>query len=484
MRFKPGDIIQLKQAAILDGTIEGTTVILEAYSNAVFVIIDTDEHDNRIFFDINHEDVTNRYVIAIRCCIDLEEFGEHNIDILVPQDHEPRQRTSKKEKPMRKASPFRLSFYSVKQGRNRPSADMFQLVASKLADVHDKPAWKLPQDGLFGPNTTKVAKEIQSHYGLSPVDGIIGKGTWRAITPDLGAWRPPLRLRISECQCSWEAGAAGYGYYGLIEWEGWWNYGIWNVNRGSARSLVRMGGADHLISKIGTADAMGTDSQPYAGRDLAAEVAHWFKTMGKNVQVGEYFVNHTLKPSLLNLVKLGWDVQQLGFSGEGEIHNLSTKTVDQLDECLRSIDPFYERLVLQACDITVNSGPGNYFPNKSPRAWGGHGDEAWPEDKLPPKEEVKKVFAKTFGGEITDDYTYLKANHPDDTYRDALKRSLDELCSDDEQRINLIGELQARCVIGKWRGDVIRRRRAVAWKEGHAFQGSFYCMGEHFGIGV
>jgi peptidoglycan hydrolase-like protein with peptidoglycan-binding domain len=450
-KFKVGDRVSILNASSINELNDGSTGIVTSVRLQTYTVM----------FDILD------FSLLIR---------EGNLELIDTLSSPPIE-----EPPMgeREPSSFRLSFYAALKGRNRPSANMFQLTASKLANKVGKVSWQLNEDGLFGPGTEKVAKDIQKHYGLSPVDGIVGKGTWRALTPDLGVWRPPLRLRIAECQCTWEAGDDGYGYYGLIGWEGWWNYGIWNVNRGSARSLVYMGSAFNLIATINQADEEGNTSE---GRDLAAKVASWFKYEGKDIQIGEYFIEKTLKPSIRNLILLGWDPQKLGLSKPDEIDSIAT--IEEADELLGKVDPFHERLILQACDITVNSGPGNYFPNKSPRAWGGHGDEAWPEDKLPPKEEVKRVFGEVFGQEIPNDYTYLTADHPDDTYRDALKRSLDELCSTDEQRINLIGELQARCVIGKWRGDVIRRRRAVAWKEGHAFQGSFYCMGEHFGIGL
>ena len=340
---------------------------------------------------------------------------------------------------------------------------------------------KSDADGVFGTGTKKVARAIQSAYKLGD-DGEVGKGTWRAITPALGTWRPPLRLRIAECQCTWEAGKKGYNYLGLIPYEGWWNYGIWNVNRGSARTLVALGGASSLISKINQADSQDRTDNTYAGKGIANDVAYWFGSKeGIKTQVGSYFLKYTIRPSIRNITKVGFDIQKLGFDDLDQLENITD--IDELDGRLATVSPFYERLILQACDITVNSGAGGYFPKKSPRAWQSTGSIAWPEDKLPFREKVKAIYAETFGGNIPDDYTYLRSDTRD-TYRDALKRCLWEVCQTDEQRIALIAELQSRCIIDRWREMVIRRRRAAAWPEGHNFQGSFFCMPRHFGIGI
>lgn len=379
----------------------------------------------------------------------------------------------------REPSSFRLSTYTAKRHRWRPSANIFQLVATKLAEVKEKPNWVLKTDGAFGNGTQKVAEDIQREYNLSPVDGQVGTGTWKAITPDLGTWRPPLRLRIAECQCSWEAGSKGYGYYGLIPYEGWWNWGIWNVNRGSARTLTSLGGANHLHAKIKAADAAGQ-----GGRSIAAEVAEWFGSEnGRKTQVGSYFLKYTIKPSLKNLVKAGWPIDRLGFSSLAELDSI--EEIAEVDAKLATIGLFEERLILHACDITVNSGAGGYFPKKSPRQWDKIKayDLPWPEDKLPPKDVYKEAFAQAFDCTIESDRFYCTSSTRD-TYMEALNTCLWTICKTDEQRLALSAELQARCVIDQWREMVIQRRRAAAWPEGHVFQSSDYSMKEDFGIGI
>jgi len=388
--------------------------------------------------------------------------------------------------------PYRLSFFAIKKGMHRPATNMFQLVASKLAETTGEP-WQLNTDGIFGPGTDDVAEAIQKYYKLTPVDRWIGKGSWRAMTANLPEdWRAPLRLRIAECQCTFESGKKGYGYYGAIFREGWFNFGIWNCNRGSAKRMLKLGGApNHLIKVIDQADAAyraykEADKSGQAEEkvkqlkttayNIASEVGEWYGSKaGREAQVGVYFLRETLKPSIKNLVNVGFDIKNFG------IDNLDD--LDSVDKIPNQLDPFYERLLTLSCDITINSGPGGFQPKKTPRAWGGHGDEAWPEDRLPDKESVKHIYSEVWGKEIPDDYTFFYSSTRD-TYRQALKRCLWELCETDEQRIELIAELQSRCIVSTWRSMVIKRRRCVARKEGGSFQLSYYCLSEHFGLGV
>lgn len=377
--------------------------------------------------------------------------------------------------PEREAASFKLSSYSAKKGRNRPSANIFQLVATELANRLNKPEWALTADGIFGSGTEKIAKEIQTHFNLT-ADGVVGGGTWGAITPSLESWRPALRLRIAECQCSWEAGSNTYGYHGIIPSEGWWNYGIWNVNKGSAKTLTTYGGASYLHSKIDYADQLSL-----SGDAPASEVGDWFgMAAGRETQIGSYFLKQVLRPSIKNLVGAGWDIALLGFSSLDELDAISTS--EEVDAHLAMVAPFHERLILAACDVTVNSGAGGYYPQKSPRCWDSS-SVPWPAEQLPFKEECKQAFAQAFGGTISSDTTYLTSDTRE-TYKQALNQCLWQICQTDEQRIMLTGELQARCVIDAWRDAVIERRRAASWKDGHRFQGSFYCMLTSFGIGI
>lgn len=371
-------------------------------------------------------------------------------------------------KPM--SASYRLSFYALKKGRDRPATMILQLCANKLVEgvdlepylVGDEVSFPIGVDGLFGTNTFKVAKAIQRFEGYADgeVDGVFGKGSWRKLTPHLGDWKPPLYLRIAECQCTLESGTDGFGYYGMIQQEGWYNYGIWNVNRGSARKLLLMGGADHLTGKI--------ESNP-------EEVAAWFRSKpGRDTQVGSYVLNEILKPSIRNLVRAGFKLKNFGIE--------DIDAIDNIGQFPETLDPIYERLLLVSCDITVNSGAGGFFFQKSPRQWQSRGELAWP-DFLPDREACKRIFSEEFGKPIPDDYTYVTADSSE-PYRKAITRCLWGLCENDEQRICIIGEIQGRCIVDAWRDAILRRRRAVAWKNGHVAQGSQYYAREHFGIGV
>jgi peptidoglycan hydrolase-like protein with peptidoglycan-binding domain len=46
--------------------------------------------------------------------------------------------------------------------------------------------WRIRVDGVFGPETERVATRFQRNKGLR-VDGLVGLETWRA------AWRLPVR---------------------------------------------------------------------------------------------------------------------------------------------------------------------------------------------------------------------------------------------------------------------------------------------------
>jgi hypothetical protein len=353
---------------------------------------------------------------------------------------------------------YRLSFFALKEGMDRPATYLLQHVLNQLAEIHNHPAWKkIDVDGGFGPGTTAAVKTAQEFYKIG-ADGVVGKDTWRAITPDLDTYATPLHLRIAECQCSWESGKHGFEFWGIIPQEGWPNFGIWNVNKESLQMLLASFGQQSLYAL--------RDSNPAAVADACGSI------VGREAQVGSYFLKYLLKPSLQNLAKIGFSADLLGLPSE----------INTTADLPSRLAPFYERLLTLAVDITVNAGAGGFFPMKTPRAWSGSKDMQWPE-RLPAKTEVQRVYSEVFGKPIASDFDYV-TSATRDTYRVALKRCLDELCSDDEQRLALIAELQGRCTIDTWRAEVTRRRRACAWAEGCTFQGTQYVLSEHFGIGV
>jgi len=478
IELKPGDVFKVTRPFTMSFVSDQMQVECSFDAGKTFTVASV--QGDKVYAEAHFH--TNLHSAVITYSFDASLVDDGSIEILRPVEEDPEEpdKPEVPEMPDREAASFKLSTYTAKKGRWRPSANLFQLVSTKLSEVKSRPDWALEEDGAFGTGTETVAKAIQSDYSLT-ADGLVGSGTWKAVTPDLGTWRPPLRLRIAECQCSWEAGSKGYGYYGLIPYEGWFNWGIWNTNRGSAKTLTSLGGAAHLHNKIDAADAEGATA---AGNAIAAEVAEWFNSKdGRETQVGSYFLTQTIRPSLKNLLKAGWQVERLGFASAAEIDALDD--VKAVDEHLASVDPFIERLILHACDITVNSGAGGYFPKKSPRQWdrtNGRGHE-WPHDRLPFMDRCKKAFEEAFGCTITSN-TFYCTSDTRDTYAEAMQRCLWDICQDDEQRIALAAELQARCVIDQWRDAVIERRRAAAWAEGHKFQGSHYCMKDDFGIGI
>jgi len=346
---------------------------------------------------------------------------------------------STKEKPMR-TKPERYALYVVKKGERTPACMIMQMSFNKLMELGALSGEPLVVDSIYGLKTEAVVKDFQSQLGTKP-DGLAGKNTWAAIIDKLPEdWRPPLQLRMMTWMDSYENGSRrkGFSAYNIIPKEGWYNFGVFNTNKGSAKTVLRMGGAGHLAGVI--------ETQPM-------DVADWFgSSAGRKAQL-DYTDKYIIPPSIHNLERVGLN---LPISSEEALPN----TFD---------DPWMERLFVLSCDITVNSGAGGFRPRKSPRQWDG-GQYPWPTDRLPAKEDCKAIFSEEFGQKIPSDYEFVTSDSRD-TYGNALKRCLEELCKTNEQKIELVGELQARCVISTWRDLIIQRRRSIARAEGHFFQG-------------
>lgn len=365
---------------------------------------------------------------------------------------------TKKEKPM--TCPKGYAYYVAENGHRSPATMIFQAAVNELhrtgaigpftdvtTDSDDQGV-----DGVFGPQTDKVARAVQDALGLK-ADGKVGRGTWGAMTPNLGAWRPPLRWRLLTLMDTYENGSTrnGFNAYNVVPAEGWYNFGVFNVNRYSAATIIKMGSQPELADQI--------EIDPRA-------VADWFGSKeGRDLQMNRYFNRELLKPAVKHLCRMFDDFP-----------------LNPGDELPDTMQPFQERLLAQAIDIVVNSGAGGYFPHKTPRQWDG-GELPWASDRLPPKEEAKKIFAEEFGVDELSDYEYVKSSNKSVPYSTALKRCLGSLCESQEQRISLIAELQSRCIISLWRDEIIKRRRATAWDDGHAFQGTHYDHSQ-FGIGI
>jgi len=346
---------------------------------------------------------------------------------------------NQKEKPMR-TKPERYALYVVQKGDRTPACMIMQLSFNNLMESGVLSGTPLVVDSIYGLKTEAVVKDFQSQLGTQP-DGLVGKNTWAAIIDKLpGDWRPPLRLRMMNWMDTYENGSRrkGFSAYNIIPKEGWYNFGVFNTNKESAKTVLRMGGAGHLAGVI--------ETQPM-------DVADWFGSKeGRQAQL-DYTDQYIIPPSIRNLERVGL--------------NLPVSSIEALPDTFD--DPWMERLFVLSCDITVNSGAGGFRPYKSPRQWDG-GQYPWPSDRLPAKADCKAIFSEEFGKKIPSDYEYVTSDSRD-TYGNALKRCLEELCRTNEQKIELVGELQARCVISTWRDLIIQRRRSIARAKGHYFQG-------------
>jgi hypothetical protein len=280
-------------------------------------------------------------------------------------------------------------------------------------------------------------------------------------------------MRIAELENSYENGdRMGFGAYNVVKFEGWPNFGIWNIN------FPRKYGGEIAYSSLGF-------MLRYAGReDLfkydpgQPEVIAKFlgSEEGVNVQLHQYMNQWIIGPAIRQLREVGFDFE------EDEEKEFDQKTYS----------PFYQRLIALACDIAVNSGPYGFFPKCVPRIWDGVGILAWSgADYLPSIDECITAFEVEFKCHIPAEDQFSVRVDSRTPYRNALKKCLWDICKNDEQRINLIAELQARAIPPKATGGdetlqalVLRRRRSVARKDGYSFQGVRFHMGDHFGIGV
>jgi hypothetical protein len=365
--------------------------------------------------------------------------------------------------------PPRFSFYAIERGMKRPAIYTFQLAANEVAKRLGRADMKVGVDGVAGGEYDRVARIVQREDGRTP-DGKLGS-SWTALTKHIPDWRPPLRLRIGELECTYESGRRGFDYGGkhtIIPSEGWPNYGIWNVNwqrqwgqsfKGSSLGeMLRLGRASHL--------------QQYEP-DESDRIAYWFGSKkGRETQIGIYFDKHILGPALDHLRFL----ELLPAEATPDKFGLLERT-----DFERTLSGSQELAIAVACDIVVNSGAYGFWPKKSPRQWDGEGSQAWP-DWLPDKEVVKEVYTRHFGT-IKSDTSYVTSDTRD-TYRAALREAMG-ICEDLAQQTALIAELQGRCIVDRWRKMILQRRRSISvpgYNDG--FQGSDYEPVEHFGIGV
>lgn len=361
---------------------------------------------------------------------------------------------------------FGYSLFAVRKGQSRPSVTLLQLASTELARVLASPTWVLSPDGIAGPRTDTVIRAIQSYYQLT-ADGEIGAKSWGAMTTTLGSWRPALRLRIAELENSFENGGTAecWGACNVVSFEGWPNFTIWNVNWPSRN--IEGSSLGILLKLAGRTDLYAAARN----KDNATLVSFFRSKEGREVQIGAYMNQYVLGPA----------VQWLASSG---FPSFTALDVTHLPDTLPLLD---ERLLALSADIAVNSGPAGYAPKRVPRRWDGTGIFKW-DEALPDRDLCRAVFGEVFGVKLPEDpaQDFDHSVPTRDTYLSALRRCLWEVCTCDEQRINLIADLQGRCIqpAHSLAAMVLARRRAVARKEGYSAQGNHINIGQNYGIGV
>lgn len=371
---------------------------------------------------------------------------------------------------------FAYSHFVVDHGQRNPRTMLYQLAANKLADVTGNEAIHagetddpLGVDGIAGRAFNSSASAVQVYFDLSPVDKIIGKNTWRAMTSALGSWRPPLRLRIAEQQNNFENGnrANAFGAYNKVSFEGWHNYGVWNVNCMDGN----MAG-----SSLGTMLAMAGRKDLWQHNPASPATIAGFLTgpAGRKVQLYDYMDKYIVQPAIDNLNALGFDLP----------FQLARDMPDTLD-------PFEERLLALACDMSVNSGPVGMFGSRFPWVWDGTGVLEW-DDQLPDQDQVISIYEEVYDLKVQSKTGQTQSDRFSRAVaKQALRRCMGEACQTDEERINLLADMQARCVPPRSTGGgetlqelVVRRRRCVGRLGGYRFQGAHYNTPGNFGIGV
>lgn len=394
---------------------------------------------------------------------DSDSVKEANLVSYTGQDEEP---------PMR----FTYSHFVVDHGDRTPRCMIYQLAANTLAeilgdaDIHAGVVGAPPGvDGIAGSTFNRSAGAVQEHFELDPVDRIIGQNTWLAMTQELGTWRPPLRLRIAEQQNTFENGnrSNAFGAYNKVSFEGWYNYGIWNANCMDGNMPGSSIGS--MLAMAGRKDLWRYD--PSKPEIIAGFLAG---ASGRKVQLYDYMDRYIIQPALDNLTSIGFD--------------LPIQTASNLP---RTMDSFEERLLALACDISVNSGPVGMFGSHFPMVWDGSGVLAW-DEVLPDQDAVIKVYEEVYDLKVQSKTSqFISDRFSRNVSKKALLRCMKEVCKTDEERINLLADMQARCVPARSTGGsetlqelVLRRRRCVGRLGGYRFQGAHFDTQKTFGIGV
>lgn len=416
-------------------------------------------------------------VTAIRYCAYVVKFDDEVPEVRVEEAlleqiddsgevEPPIEPPTEPEGPM---EPFSYSKYVVKRGQRTPRAMLYQAAANQLSQVLGNQAMHVGTvDGITGQAFTDSSTAVQTHYGIT-VDNVVGSGTWGKMTEDLGSWRPPLRWRIGEQQNTFENGGRqnAFGAWNIVSFEGWPNYGLWNCNcmdGNMAGSSIGM-----LLSMAGRKDLWQYDpSQPEIIADFLASKP------GREAQLYDYMDRYVIQYAIDNLKIVGIDI--------------GVVTAANLPETLES---WNERILALCCDFSVNSGPVGMFSSRFPRIWDGEGLVKW-DDTLPDRDACIAIYEEVYGIKVGNtNQQYNGTKYPRDKSREAMRRCVQEVASTQEEKINLIADLQARCIYARdlsgpetLQDLVLRRRRCVARLGGYTFQGTPYDTQKTFGVGI
>lgn len=370
-----------------------------------------------------------------------------------------------------KMESFQYSKFVVKRGQRTPRAMLYQAAANKLSEVLGNAAMGAGTvDGITGQSFTDSSSAIQRHFWPNKEpDNKIGSGTWGKMTEALGDWRPPLRWRIAEQQNTFENGGRqnAFGAWNVVGFEGWPNYGVWNCNCMDGNMAGSSIGI--LLAMAGRKDLWRHD--PKNPEEIADFLA---SALGRSVQLHDYMDTYVIGPAIKNMGIIGIDIG-----------------VQDATELPDTLDPWNERVLALCCDFAVNSGFVGQFSSRFPRVWDGNGLLRW-DDALPDQDACIAIYEEVYGLKVkSKTQQYNGSKYPRDLSREAMRRCVQEVAQTPEEKINLIADLQARCIYArKLKGSetlqdlVIRRRRCVGRLGGYVFQGSHYDTQKNFGIGV
>lgn len=479
VELKEGDVVRLKKTVEYFHKHDDFDFYVAFEKGTPVVVLNaTSDH---VMLHLDLQNLRNGFTCVASADV---EVGVEDVELLQPiQADAPEEELEQPKPPIEEGEPseekppmpepFAYSHFIVKRGQRTPRAMIYQAAANKLAEVLGKPEMAAGGvDGITGQDFTDSSTAVQEHFwpGEKP-DNKIGSGTWGKMTEQLGGWRPPLRWRIAEQQNSFENGGRqnAFGAWNVVKFEGWPNYGLWNANCMDGN----MGGSSIgiMLSMAGRKDLWQYD--PTYPEEIADFLA---SKLGREVQLHGYMNKYVIRPAIRNLKIIGIDIG---------VENAEDLLPDTLE------DPWYERMLALCCDFAVNSGQVGQFGSRFPRVWDGDGLLRW-DEVLPDQDACIAIYEEVYGIKVASKtQQYNGATYPRDKSREAMRRCVQEVAQTQEEKINLIADLQARCIYAKdisgpesLQELIIRRRRCVGRLGGFGFQGTHYDTQKDFGIGM